>query len=631
MALQVWLPLNGDLHNQGLSGLTFSALDSYCASNNSGKIGKCYNNDAPSWNRGGLRSSATIDLGQNQSMFCWVNFTTLDSSSSLGGGIISQHRYSTNKGMGLTIKYVSATTGYLSVNTGTGSSRTCNTYCATTLMQAGIWYHVGYTYDGATLKLYVNGNVEKTQAISGMSVPAEYLTVFCWSMDGSSGSSVYTAHYKLNGKLNDVRVYDHCLSPKEVEEIAKGLVLHYQLGGENQILVPSGYQQLEYIESTGSSWLNTGYIFNPETDAFKVVFQGNDTSNNGMIFASNGSKYTWLYYYSAGMRIYITNSSGSQTSVAGPSRDTNKHTAIYQNKHYYFDGVDKGGLSGSYVSDTNSIYLFAYTGSGTNYAFKGRIYSVEIMRNSIIQKIFVPAKQLSDNAIGMYEVLSKSFIPSMTATAFTAGPNAPITGTIYDSSGYANNGTIVGSLTAAAGSPRYDVATVFDGASRINSATLGGEIQTLSCWAKTTKNKSTSQQMVSDSASGLTISFYNGTIISYFGSSGHGTGSKCTLGSEYKENEWNHFVVVKTGAGTRDVYCNGVKLTPTTNDYWGAATGFFVGARNTSNGNPFYGSIVDVRAYATALTVAQIKELYNTSMLVDASGNVSPRGLGDLI
>lgn len=33
--------------------------------------------------------------------------------------------------------------------------------------------------------------------------------------------------------------------------------------------------------------------------------------------------------------------------------------------------------------------------------------------------------------------------------------------TIYDSSGYNNNGTIVGNLTAAAGSPRYDVATDF--------------------------------------------------------------------------------------------------------------------------------------------------------------------------
>jgi hypothetical protein len=67
-------------------------------------------------------------------MFCWFKFTSLNSSSSLGGNLVSQHRYASNAGMGISIKYVSSTTGYLSVNTGNGSSRTYNTYCGTTLL-----------------------------------------------------------------------------------------------------------------------------------------------------------------------------------------------------------------------------------------------------------------------------------------------------------------------------------------------------------------------------------------------------------------------------------------------------------------------------------------------------------------
>ena len=41
-----------------------------------------------------------------------------------------------------------------------------------------------------------------------------------------------TGYY--SGKLNDVRIYDHCLSDKEVEEISKGLVLHYKLDGNGK-------------------------------------------------------------------------------------------------------------------------------------------------------------------------------------------------------------------------------------------------------------------------------------------------------------------------------------------------------------------------------------------------------------
>jgi hypothetical protein len=43
MALQVWLPLNGDLHNQGLSNVTVT--NNGATVDNNGKIGKCYSFD----------------------------------------------------------------------------------------------------------------------------------------------------------------------------------------------------------------------------------------------------------------------------------------------------------------------------------------------------------------------------------------------------------------------------------------------------------------------------------------------------------------------------------------------------------------------------------------------------------
>lgn len=117
-----------------------------------------------------------------------------------------------------------------------------------------------------------------------------------------------------------------------------------------------------------------------------------------------------------------------------------------------------------------------------------------------------------------------------------AGKNGTRTGNIvYDISGNRYNGTCSQSIPLEDGGPLFNRCMKFT-TGHVERSTLGSEIKTLSCWAKTTANKSTSQHMVADSASEMCISFYQGTIIGVFGTT-RSTGSKCTLGSEYKEND----------------------------------------------------------------------------------------------
>lgn len=197
-----------------------------------------------------------------------------------------------------------------------------------------------------------------------------------------------------------------------------------------------------------------------------------------------------------------------------------------------------------------------------------------------------------------------------------------VDGIEYDVSGYGNNGIKNGELTSSSNTPRYELSAGFTGTQYITAESLPAETKTISCWVKTTKSKSTSQIIIGDYNSKLCMSFYSGNFLSYFSNSGYSTGSRCTLGSEYKENDWNHFVVIATGSGTRDVYCNGVKLTPTTNDYWSGVSGLTIGKRNNSTPLPFYGYLSDFRAYATALTQEQILDLYHSSASLANNGTL---------
>ena len=182
--------------------------------------------------------------------------------------------------------------------------------------------------------------------------------------------------------------------------------------------VPGEYVKIEYVESTGNSYFNTERKFNLETDSCKVIFKGNDTANNGMIFASSGGKYFWFYYYSSnGIRVYADNGNGQQ-GIAGITSDLNKHTMEWKGKHYYIDGVDKGTMSNTYTETTNNIWLFNY---GGGYTFKGRIYYVDMSRNSICYGKFIPVKRRSDSVAGMYDIINRKFYTS-SGTAFVAGP-----------------------------------------------------------------------------------------------------------------------------------------------------------------------------------------------------------------
>lgn len=276
-----------------------------------------------------------------------------------------------------------------------------NEWSTTQSIPANTWVHIALTFDGTKKKFYYNGAM--VQETTGSTTPNVGHTA---TIGGSMPSDNGTANANwLNGHISDVRVYDNALTDEDVQRI-------YDL---------SLYQELEYIESTGSSYFDTGTKFNAETDECKVIFKGNDTSNNGMVFASSSKPYFWFYYYgTSGIRVYADNGSGQQ-GIAGISSDLNKHTMEWKNKHYIIDGVDKGTFSKTYADTNTNIWLFSYGGS--SYPFKGRMYYCEIIRNGVKIREFHPMKRISDSVAGMYDMINGVFYTSSNV-AFTAGPNA---------------------------------------------------------------------------------------------------------------------------------------------------------------------------------------------------------------
>lgn len=580
MALQIWLPLNSNLDNQGLAEttITVTGTTSFAA----GKIGQ-----GLSCNGSSFWTVSNINLGSSCSIACWTKTSTnnkmswvLGSDASNKLNLYQSSIYTLNIGDGNNNPY----------KTDNNSNITC--------LHDGLWHHFVVTFNSTVSKLYIDG------AYAGTAVTFRNPTTTNGVIKIGGGYNG-THTYDWNGMINDFRVYDHCLSPKEVKEISKGLVLHYPLnrggfGGDNLLsryVVPGQNGPTSTATSGRTNWLGDYKIKIPATenaDTYFRLFTTKQLTANTVYTIScqvdgllDGSYYNFPLFAqgNTGMGVLQLNHNGLCSLTFTMTYGTQTTATGANGETVYICFMDD--ISRSLASGQGAITL----------------------SNFKLEEGSIATPWIPNSADALYSSM---------------GLNNNIE---YDVSGYQNNGTITGVLNYSSNTPKYLVSTLFDGTQRILVNPITSEIKTMSAWVKTTKNKSTSQFVCADNDSRLCISFYNGCIISYLNSGGQSTGSKCTLGSSYIENGWNHIVVITTGTGTRDIYCNGVKLVPANNDYWsGYAGGFFIGARNPSQSMPFYGYISDLRVYTTALSEDDVLELYHTPASIANNGTLMTQG-----
>lgn len=264
MSLLLWLPLVRDLTNQGL--LSNTITNNNATLNDNGKLGKCYSFNS------NASVSTQIDMSQigNEFSFCgWVYFTSTTSAQyifHLGGGTSWQSKYALSEDYSGTIVY------YIN---GTENRTTLST--ATSL---NTWVHYAYTYDGSTVSIYVNGELAFSVSKSVTSFTPTNNVVFGARADNTAGT---TFKYGMqNGRLCDLRIYNSCISPKEIKEISKGLVCHYQLNDvySTNNLIPNGYGQdgSKGWSNSGSSYMSTTEI-PPNQPSIKASYYSYNTSD----------------------------------------------------------------------------------------------------------------------------------------------------------------------------------------------------------------------------------------------------------------------------------------------------------------------------------------------------------------
>ncbi|MBP9999318.1 MAG: hypothetical protein KBT14_01320 [Proteobacteria bacterium] len=209
--------------------------------------------------------------------------------------------------------------------------------------------------------------------------------------------------------------------------------------------LPAGYTELEYIESTGTQYIDTGQMFLFGDEFYFEYMQiksvstenkgygaGVDLSSNitcggrkkgdivGMYTLASNTYYSPTLSYQDSLNKHYTEqwkiSEGTLVSVL---------TEVGTDNIYTFSAA-RTGFNSSYTSG-NTVYLFRDHSSLYDYYSATRLYHTWLRRqNGTYVFDFIPAKRDSDNEIGMYDTVTNTFFTNKGTGDFIAGPVAEI-------------------------------------------------------------------------------------------------------------------------------------------------------------------------------------------------------------
>lgn len=461
------------------------------------------------------------------------------------------------------------------------------------------WCHCCVVFDMATSKVYsyANGALITTTSHLG-------------GHFNSNGAFYLGQTNAIEGRITDVRIYDHALSAVEVKEISQGLVLHYKLDSAYETSMINKYSS-DVAEGNCSSTSFTKTKLANER-GYKYTYSWTGTGSNSwpnVYFPHFTFTAGKKYVYSVKVRCNTWSAGSISLRAARCANDyygcastvvCSSSLADGQwHEYYLIQQLDSTFSASGTTTNTNPHIEFTCSnlnGNGTVYNFDFDLKDIQVVE--------------SDTYV--------SFIDNN------------MRGEIQDSSGYGHNGTILNTITLSSDTPRYSASTNLTAGNSMINCGRGAMVTdsiTVNLWIK----YSTWGNPVSCTEGGG-WNFENSSGIQfpvYIASVGYKVANAGALPSA---NTWHMITGTYDRLGqTVNIYIDGElkKSTATgssNNIGYHGSNVIWLGAEatgsNTTANNGMIGLISDFRIYATPLSANDIKSLYNTAAKIDNLGGL---------
>ena len=200
--------------------------------------------------------------------------------------------------------------------------------------------------------------------------------------------------------------------------------------------LPSEYTQVEYLQSSGTQYIDMGTTVS-STDTFNMKVNWT-TVGQYALFSSKENidwtvgRYLGITYRSTNVKTWYsrgqTTSSSADPSTFTVSANTDYTIKIQPSLNKCtVNGTLYNGQGGSQTTDVfttaNNPYLFAnnnvWTPSLNDYV---KVYYFQVVKSDSTYRLnLIPCRRNSDNVLGMYDTVSGNFLTNSWTWTFTAG------------------------------------------------------------------------------------------------------------------------------------------------------------------------------------------------------------------
>lgn len=230
--------------------------------------------------------------------------------------------------------------------------------------------------------------------------------------DVNSASGINIAFLGTN-KIVDI-------NSKNVQSLSKDTewIFQYVAGP----LLPDGYTQLEYIQSSGTQYINTG--FKSPSSGLKIALSFEyiaDHSEETLFGCQKNGVYSICPYGKP--EFYV----GNTAKLAGYASELNtRYNLIVEAKNNklttIWNDISYTETYSGTLESTQDIYLFAnHIDNSVGQIVSIKLYGCSIYDNDIMIRNFVPCKN-PNGVVGLYDSVNSQFYQNAGSGTFTDGP-----------------------------------------------------------------------------------------------------------------------------------------------------------------------------------------------------------------